>query len=238
MSKLELAKGFRRRFRITPGDEVIQAEVEDDFHCMSVIVHHDGKKAMRVVADLRRAPWSTCPGAEAALEKAFAGVELTAFPGHGDKSSNCTHLYDLALLAAAHADDENQTIYDILVSDPVDNQRHAEVRKNGETLLHWIESEFRIVSPDNIAGVRIDQLRSWIKSLKPMLQEPARLLQWANMLANGRIIPLADQSDATKMPPSCYTFQPERAVQATRIGRIRDFSEGIEQPLDEYKTVV
>ena len=238
MAELDTKAGFRRRFRITPGQGVIQAEVEDDFHCMSVLLHHDGVTATRVTADLRRAPWSTCPGAQYALEQTFSGLELSQFAGFGEKSANCTHLYDLALLAAAHASDETQTIYDILVSDPIENRRQAELLKNGESLLRWVESEFRIISPEGIAGTRIDQLRSWIKSLDPALQEPARLLQWGNMLANGRIIPLADQSDATKMPPSCYTFQPERAVMAKRIGEIRDFSKNIGAPLDEYKPIV
>jgi hypothetical protein len=74
-------------------------------------------------------------------------------------------------------------------------------------------------------------MRTWIDSLAPELQEPARLLRWGNMIANGRIIPLAQQSDATKMPASCYSFQPQRAVIAKRIGLIKDFSDGAVQPL-------
>lgn len=230
--------GFWRRIRLTPSPNAVQAEVEDDFHCMSVVVHHDGEKALRIVPDMRRAPWSTCPGAVDGLVQTFTGVALALFPERGEKKANCTHLYDLALLAASHAADRAQTIYDVLVSDPVDNQRLAEVRRNDETLLTWIESGFQIVKPDAAAGIRLDKLRSWIETLEPALQEPARLLQWGNMLANGRIIPLEKQSDATRMPPSCYTFQPERAEVAKRIGEIRDFSHGAGRPLEGCKTVV
>lgn len=234
---LHRTPGFRRRFRLTPSPYVVQAEVEDDFHCMSVVVHHDGEKAVQIIPEMRRAPWSTCPGAVEYVVQTFTGVALRLFAERGDKKSNCTHLYDLALLAANHAADEEQTVYDILVSDPVDGQRFAEIRRNGKGLLNWVESGFQIVKPESAAGCCLDRLRSWIDGLDQPLQEPARLLQWGNMLANGRIIPLQNQSDATRMPPSCYTFQPERAKLAERIGRIRDFSQGNDQPLDEFKTV-
>ena len=229
---------FWRRIRITPSQWAVQAEVEDDFHCMSVVVHHDGEKAINIIADIRRVPWSTCPGAAQSLVRTFSGVALKQFPMRGDKKTNCTHLYDMALLAASHAMDEEQTIYDIRVSDAVDQQRRAEVRRNDEALLSWIESKFQIVQPESAAGIRLDRLRSWIDSLDRSLQEPARLLQWGNILANGRIIPLENQSDATRMPPNCYTFQPERAQLAKRIGKIRDFSQGNDQPLDEFKPVI
>lgn len=227
--------GFWRRFRITPEKGVIRTEVEDDFHCMSVLLHHKNGTATEVVADLNRAPWSTCPGAESKLVDTFSGQSLVDFSQLGDKKMNCTHLYDLALLAAAHAHDKEQTIYDILVSDPENEMRDAVVRLNGETVLTWREQGFHIVEPEGAAGIRLDKLRVWIDTLKPDLQEPARLLQWGNMLANGRIIPLENQSDATKMPASCYTFQPERAVIAKRIGEIKDFSQGGITPLDRQE---
>lgn len=231
-SPLEQLPGFRRRFRIMPGVGRVQSEVEDDFHCMSVIVHHDGVTATAIEPDMRRAPWNTCPGAEKQLQQTFTGVALSDFASRGDKTSNCTHLHDLALMAAAHAFDEKPSIYDLLVSDPVDGVRRAEVRCDGKSLLGWSVEGFKIVQPPALAGMTLDNMRTWISSLDPTLQEAARLLRWGNMVANGRIIPLDQQSDATKMPPSCYTFQPQRAVMATRIGAIRDFSSGVVQPLE------
>ncbi len=229
---LEQMPGFRRRFRITPGVGRVQSEVEDDFHCMSVIVHHDGVTATAIEPDMRRAPWTTCPGAEQQLQQTFTGVALSDFAVRGDKTANCTHLHDLALMAAAHAFDEKPSIYDLLVSDPVDGVRRAEVRCDGRSLLGWSVDGFKIVRPPALAGMTLDNMRTWISSLDPKLQEAARLLRWGNMVANGRIIPLDQQSDATKMPPSCYTFQPQRAAVAKRVGQIRDFSKGVVQPLE------
>ncbi len=232
---LEALPGFRRRFRVTPGKGRVQTEVEDDYHCMSVIVHHDGAVATAIEPDMRRAPWSTCPGAIEQLKATFTGVALKDFSIRGEKKINCTHLYDLAILASEHAFDTTPTVYDILVSDPVEGERLAELRKDGETLLGWSEAKFQLVAPAEVAGLSLMNMRTWIDTLDPIRRKAAKLLQWGNMIANGRSIPLEQQSDATRMPPNCYTFQPERAVVARRVGAIRDFSADTRQPLEEYR---
>ncbi|MAA60287.1 MAG: hypothetical protein CMK79_09060 [Pseudomonadales bacterium] len=239
--------GFWRRIHITPAsrsvvqnsvaENAVIAELEDDFHCMSVVLHHNQGRVLNIEADMHRAPWSTCPGATTQLLQTFSGAKLSEFPRQGQKKINCTHLYDLAVLGAAHALDENPTIYDIRVSDPIDHTRQAAIYSNRRLLLHWIEKNFHLTEPAAAAGIRLDQLRSWIDTLAPELQEPARLLQWGNILANGRVIPLAEQSDATRMPPSCHTFQPERAKLARRVGGIQDFSKETSPPLTQYSAV-
>ena len=98
--------------------------------------------------------------------------------------------------------------------------------------MGWAEASLTILEPDELAGTPLFEMQSWIQSLEPALQEAARLLRWGNLLANGRSIPLEQQSDATRMPANCYTFQPERREQARRVGEVRDFSRGVEQPLE------
>ncbi|MDH4040401.1 MAG: hypothetical protein OEW92_05065 [Gammaproteobacteria bacterium] len=224
--------GFRRRFRITPLPGHVTTEVEDDYHCMSVSVSHDAITASTVKADLARAPWSTCPGAVAQCETTFSGVALAEFPARGEKTSNCTHLYDLALLAAAHALDSVPMVYDIFVSDPVDGKRQAEIQRDGLTVLKWSDSNFHILEPLELEGMPLLDMREWIASLDGPGQEAARLLRWGSVIAHGRTIPMAKQSDASRMPPNCYSFQPEQSVRARRIGEVRDFSDGTIQPLE------
>lgn len=235
---IEYTPGFRRRFRITPSPGCVVSEVEDDYHHMKVSVHHDTRVASSVEASLIRAPWTTCPGAAAKCEQTFTGTALAAFSEQRGKASNCTHLYDLALLAAAHALDVAVLVYDIFVSDPVDGKRFAEIRRNGETVLSWSDSHFHIVEPAELAGMSIMNTRSWIDSLEPGKQESARLLSWGSVVAHGRVIPIERQSDASRMPPNCYTFQPEQAARARRIGEVRDFSDGTVQPLENYEELV
>ncbi|MYM64042.1 DUF2889 domain-containing protein [Pseudomaricurvus sp. HS19] len=230
---LDALPGFRRRFRITPAVHRVCCEVEDDFHCMEVTLHHAGGVATRVEALMHRAPWTTCPGAQQKVQETFTGVRLDEFVRRGEKKENCTHLYDLALLAAGHAQEERVQQYDILVSDPDESGvSQAALRLNDVTLLHWIVQGFVMVEPSEAAGIRLDRLNDWIAGLDAPLQEPARLLRWAIMIAHGRSIPMEEQSDATRMPPNCYTFQPHRAVNALRVGLIRDFSNDESQPLD------
>lgn len=228
---LESLPGFRRRFRVAPRPGRVECQVEDDFHCMAVTIDHDGVVADRVEGRVIRAPWTTCPGAEQKLRETFTGEALSDFPACREKRENCTHLYDLALLAAAHANDSESLLYDVLVSDPVEGRKRAEVRRDGACVLAWVEADFALLEPAELAGLRLDALQPWLQTLDAPLQEAARLLRWATMMANGRIIPLEEQSDATRMPPNCYTFQPDRAVQARRVGEMRDFSREAVQPL-------
>ncbi len=229
--RLDDLPGFRRRFRIVPGRGLATAAVEDDFHCMTVALRHDGERIAGVEAKTIRAPWTTCPGAEPVLADTFIGVALAEVARRGLKQANCTHLYDLAVLAAAHAGDAEETIYDVLVADPVEGRIAAEARRNGVPVLRWTLAGIDLVEPAEVAGRNLMQLRDWIESLDPPLREAARILQWASLMAHGRQLPLEHQSDATRMPPNCYTFQPEMARQAVRVGKIIDFSKGGRAPL-------
>lgn len=236
MTVIDQLPGFRRRFRVTTGRGWVRSAVEDDYHCMQVTLRHSEGIVTAVEPVMARAPWTTCPGAVARLMATFTGVALDRFASRGEKSENCTHLHDLALLAAAHAPDGGPLVYDILVSDPVAGRRCSELRCNDVPLLRWVELDGRIVEPAVLSGLRLDQLRAWIDSLEPALQEAARLLRWGAILAHGRTVPMERQSDASRMPPNCYTFQPQRAAAAVRCGAIRDFSRGAAQPLDRLPT--
>lgn len=229
---IDARPGFRRRILITPRAGWVRAEVEDDYHEMRVTLRHEGGVAVGVEAELLRAPWTTCPGALAKLVETFTGTPLAAFETRGEKQTNCTHLHDLAIFAAAHAVDERPTVYDVLRADPVDGRVEAELRRNGETLFAWTLEGFRIVAPAEVAGIELFKLKPLLERLDAGGQEAAKIFRWAIIVGHGREIPLANQSDATRIPPNCYTFQPERAVIAKRVGLIRDFSRGDAQPLD------
>ena len=218
--------------RVDPAPGRVRAAVEDDYHCMHVVLHHDGVRISEVEGVMERAPWTTCPGAPLQLQQTFTGTTLAEAAARGEKQSNCTHLYDLAILAAAHAADSAPMVYDMVVSDPVDGCNTAEIRRNGEPVLTLGVERGAITSPAEIAGTPLMKLRSWIESLDPPAREAAKLLQWGAIIAHGRMIPLENQSDATRIPPNCYTFQPERAVHAKRVGRIIDFSASERQPLE------
>lgn len=233
--QLDDLPGFRRRFIIAPAVDRVRADLEDDYHCMGVTVHHDGRVATGLEAVMARAPWNTCPGAVETLRETFTGVALEAFAERGAKRANCTHLHDLATLAARHAFEPGPLVYDILVSDPVEGARRAEIRRNGASILEWTHADGRMTAPAAIAGMPLDRLKAWIDSLEPERKEAARLLQWGTLIANGRTIPWERQTDARRMRAgSCFTFQPDRMTEAKRIGAVRDFSTG-PRPLEDYR---
>jgi len=232
MSDAAVRPGFRRRFLIEPGDVVVTASLEDDFHHMTVKLSHDGSTISSVDGTVHRAPWTTCPSASAVLEDTFVGSNLADAARRGLKQANCTHLYDLAVLAAAHAADQVAIAYDLTVADPLAGEAVAEICRDGQAVHRWILVDDTLADPPEIAGKSLLQLREWIASLDTDRREAAKLLQWASLVAHGRQIPLEDQSDATRMPPNCYTFQPDKARQAKRVGRVIDFSTSDRQPLE------
>jgi hypothetical protein len=226
--------GYRRRLRVTPSPGRVLTELEDDYHCMAVTLHHDGHVATAVEPVMDRAPWSTCPGAVAVLEQTFVGIALNSFASRGNKRANCTHLHDLAVLAAAHAFDTAATVFDILVSDPVAGRSAAELRRSGTTVLDWSVVKGRIIAPAPLAGLDLDDMRNWIESLDPATQEAARLLRWGTMVAHGRTLPAGWASGSGNMASRsrCFTFQPHRVGEAKHVGAIRDFSRGTARPLE------
>jgi len=234
---LDSLPGYRRRFRVTPGEGWVRSELEDDYHHMRVTLRHACGVITAVEPEMVRAPWTTCPGALARLQQTFTGVALAEAPARmSEKATNCTHLHDLATLAAAHAGDRAPLTYDILAEDPVAGRRRIELRRNGEPVMNWVEQDGRLVEPAAAAGLGLLQLKPYIEGLDAEGQEQARILRWGAIVAHGRAIPLEDQSDATRMPPTCFTFQPETKAKARRVGEIRDFSRGGEQPLEPRRT--
>lgn len=231
---LDHLPGFRRRLLVTPRSETVTAAVEDDYHCMAVTLVHDGTTITEIEGVMERMPWTTCPGAPAVLKATFQGVGLEEVAARGAKQANCTHLHDLALLAAAHAMDTDPTRYDILVSDPVEGLVTAEIRRDG-AVIHRIEHRADTVTkPADASGISLFKLRGWIETFSGIEREAARLLQWGTILAHGRTTPMDRQSDASRMPANCFTFQPENSANAVRVGQIVDFSGSGREPLSHF----
>jgi len=239
-----LPPGYRRRIRITPGNfdgerGHATAALEDDMHCMVVRIDHDGSHVTAVHPHTERAPWNVCPAAAQTLVETFTGLPLAAATAPRAKWSNCTHLYDLAALAAAHAGDAAPTVYDIASSDEIDGVVTNEVRRDGVLVHRWTMNGFALLTPPAIAGIELTKLRDWIATLPPAEAEAARLLQWASLVAHGRQMTNWETFAPEEMPPNCFAFRPEASREhIVRIGIRHDFSRdegasGIE-PLDHF----
>ncbi len=228
---LDEKPGFRRRIVITPHPGEVTAALEDDIHCMAMTLIHDGEAVTGVSAQMDRWPWSTCPGAREVAEQSFIGAPLTRSGRIGDKRQNCTHLYDLAEWALVHALDAGPTQYDVQVDDPVAGRAQTRIMRNGDLVMEWTLEGNDIVAPEGLAGLTLFTLRDWIASLDGPMREAARILQWASLVAHGRQMEWVMGAKPTHMSGQCYSFQPDRAAIAKRIGERRDFSSGGRAPL-------
>ena len=159
--------GFRRRWRIEPNEDRITAALEDDIHCMAVTLHHDGDTIRSVEAVMDRWPWHTCPGAEAVVRDTFIGVKLAEAARRGEKQANCTHLYDLALLAAGHAGDGAPTHYGASVADPVDGLVESLLLRDGQEVLLVVNHGFDPVGRNPGTGTGSPDIIRTVKGVAP-----------------------------------------------------------------------
>ena len=210
-ASLDSLPGFRRQIRLTPGQGVVSAAVMDNFHEMLVRITHDGAVITGFEAETRRAPFTLCPGAEAVARRSFVGLPLARALVPAEKSNNCTHLYDLAVLAAVHALDDAPLVYDVLVSDAGDDGLVlAEIRRDGVAVWQWALRDQVVVVPE--AGP-LRSLRHWIATLTPEQAETARMLQWCCLMAAARQAKTVTEASTYHMALSCYAFGGEAADQ-------------------------
>jgi hypothetical protein len=227
---------YRRAFALEGGPRRAVAEMEDDFHRFRVVVTHDGERVAKVEADARRYPWTECAGATAKL-RSLEGMPLSrrhsAAGRHADPRSNCTHLFDLATLAIAHAaSGRARRRYDLEVPDRRDGRTTARLARDGEAVLAWEVDGSRIASPEPFAGVDLGGIGFLLwteKRLDSELAEAALLLRRACFIAMGRMRDLDEAPTASALmgfaTGLCHSFTPGVAERARRMrGTTLDFS--------------
>ena len=236
---IAMGAGYRRRILIEPAAGQVTAELEDDYHRMVVTLFHRDGVVTRVDCAMKRSPWTGCPGAMQRLQETFTGVALIDVSRRGEKSTNCTHLHDLALFAAAHAKEKKAVAYDMhcSVSDDgtLGGRRKARLRRNGIELLSWVLDGTVFVTPEPLAGSSLMELGGYVATLGKESAEAVRILRWAAIVGLGRMMELPADVPATGFASaSCYNFQPERAGNSfRRPGADVDFSRDGMEPLAE-----
>jgi hypothetical protein len=233
---------YRRRILITASGDEVTAELEDDFHHFRVTIAHDGARVTDVRGEGVRFPWTTCPLAADQLVP-LAGMPLstrsTAVGEFVSARDNCTHMFDLAGLAVAHAArGGHRREYDVVVPDPVDERRHVTLARDGSPLLSWDVDRTTILDPPPFAGRHLrGGFLAWAEqALDPETAEAAIVLRRACDIAHGRMQDLDIYDDARPllqfMAGSCFTFQHGRGENALRMkGTIRDFTDHPERLL-------
>ena len=257
---------YRRRILVVSGGDSrsVRAGIEDDFHHFEVDLKHDGKVVTAIEGRGIRHPWVTCPQAAGAL-RALVGQPLdTAIVRRNDVTDvtqQCTHMYDLSLLAIARgARGAGTTRYDVEVADRPDRTRfprienglvhrvvdgpdgttRAVLRRDGKSLLAWALDGRTVVGPPSVAGLDFRKIGRWaVDTLVEDAQvEAVKVLRQGIFVSSGRANEFDTVEGAGSMRPAlalCFAFQPERVQLGLRErGSEIDFTDRPDGPLADF----
>jgi len=236
---------YRRRIRVVNTDaHTVVGGLEDDFHYFIVTVHHDGARVTGIESHATRWPWTTCPDAGRLLDE-LLGMELSprclAVGEVTNPRLQCTHQFDLAGLAIAHATrDVASRQYDTEVPYGAQSGGPREVRlwRDGEEHLAWTLDGHACVAPEPYASApwRGGFLKWADTTLSVDDAEAAAVLRRCCDIGFGRGADLESYPRASQLGIGssgiCYTFQPETsAVSFRQLGTIRDWDGHVDEML-------
>lgn len=235
---------YRRRIRLRNQGQQVCAELEDCNHGFRLHIKHDDQCIRAIDVEALRFPLSSCPGAAKPLQD-LVGCRLDSktatFTQASTPRSNCTHLYDLALLAVNHARREDiKRVYDVEVADAISGPQHMTVLRNGEVIHRWQVDQQRLIAPSPISAKPIMQgFSRWSQQFFGDAEqlEAAQVLQRGYFVARARRVELNNRGgepavNDSMMIGACYSYSPSVVEQATRLpGTVRDFSDCPEQLL-------
>lgn len=226
---------YRRRILIRGGPGWTRADIEDDPHRYGVLVHHDGKRVTAVEDFALRTPWTLCVAAAARIS-ALKGMPLSADPTaifrYTAASEQCTHVFDTAGLAVAHAA-RGTARREYEVEAPywsLDGPHEVILRRDGFEVLRWTVADRQIVAPPPYAGHDWQKMLGWARETFVHRDdfEAVVVLRRATMIAGARTVnldPLDNAAQTGHANGACYVFQPANASRALRVrGSTLDFT--------------
>ncbi|MFT5333861.1 MAG: hypothetical protein ACI9GB_001768 [Halioglobus sp.] len=228
----------------TMSEGQVTAWLEDDFHHFGVTIFHNGESVTDVAVATPRHPYTTCASAGQPL-RALVGAPLVERASDVGRWINmreqCTHVFDLAGLAMAHAAaGRKHRRYQTTIDDrPVvavhtSGQRtlgsgRAALLQDGVEVMNWDIDRYEITSPETWAGQSLKKgFRAKTETLALDPAEHATILRRSIMVAGGRS---ADRDTVllpreNSKPAVCHTYQPAQRPQAEFItSSVRDWSD-------------
>ena len=222
---------------VAHADGRVVAGMEDEMHRFELVLHHDGQRVTRVDGRAVRWPWSPCVESPEALRE-IVGMPLSTRPSAigrwTDARQQCTHQFDLAGLAVAHAaryvaGGAAARRYDAIVPDWFTPPFDARLWRDGVEMLTWRVGAEAIESPEPFVGVSLrGRFIDWCEeNLEHDIAEAAMVLRRAVWISPARRVDLeacATALESHLTPDVCYTAQPQRLSIATRNrGSLHDY---------------
>ena len=206
----------------------VEGRVEDNVHDFSVAIAHDGIQVQDITGGAHRVPWTSCPFAVQALN-ALVGAPLAGGGPRIDASQQCTHLFDLARLAIAHASRGGDRLYDIHVAAEAEvGAARARLWRDHGLFLDWRLQGDVVAEGHPFMAHRTSGRAIWPvgAQAQPDLIEAALILRRCLLVFRGRRRAHADVDRASEllhMAGACFSFQPERSANAVRPPGFTDY---------------
>lgn len=216
---------FYRRVIFDVTDSHCRVAMEDEHHYFIVDLGHDGEKITSVTSTARRTPWTLCPQAERRLQD-FIGQPLRSRMAVKlddiDGKQQCTHQYDLVMVALTQALRPGRREYVTRVSGRMHEYRHAQLWLDDKQVLDW-HLQGTLIDSDDVFDQRdLRSILPWAdEHLDDATLEALYVQRRAVMVAASKGINMDQFSDAgqlmSRQSGACFAFQPERADEAKRV---------------------
>ena len=238
---------LQRHIRVRSAPGVVIGKLDDNHHAMQCRLHHDGKVVTGIDSEMVRVPMSTCPGAKLILQElvdeplARSWKDLTA---DGRARRQCTHLFDLALLAFGFASETSRDrCIDIVMPDAIDGLRTVRVWVDEVLVINWVTRDDVILSPEPWRGQQILEsfLRRALETTSGIERDAALMAQKTMIVARGRSHIFdkregAPISDVGSMLGVCYSYGEAHYSQARQIAdHVIDLSDGVVESPDMFE---
>ena len=245
---------YRRRIVVDAQPGRARGELADDFHHFAVTIEHDGRSVTAIDGEGIRVPWTTCRGAAEPLERVVGAPirrSLAQVARYTDPRAQCTHWYDVACLAVAHAARRQAggaatRRYDLVLPDRREGVTEPTLDRDGERLIEWRLAGLRITRarPQVFAGVTMSG-PSWSDFMKAAsggggdddFAEAAAVMRRGVFIGLGRQYDFESITHAASFAPvvgaACHTFSDAHRDEARKLpGTVRDFHAAPERILD------
>jgi len=233
-----VTRTYHRKIRLVAVGNEVHADLVDNPHHFRVRLQHDGERVTALVSEAIRYPWTPCPEAARPLQ-ALVGMPLStrcnAVGEHARANQQCTHLFDLAGLAVAHAAaGRERRLYHCVVKGGPGEIANATLQRDGELILDWEihggfgASRLRGAAPFEDVPLTGGFMAWAQRELEPELAEAAIVLRRGCMIGGVRFFDLDEVSKAPEVGTvqgQCFTYTPGRVEYAYRVrGTRRDFT--------------
>lgn len=232
----QLAGGFRRRIRLFPAPGRIVAGLEDNLHRFAMELSHNGRDVADVRMRTERYPWTTCADAAAFLREQIVGKRLDELAGL-NCFEHCTHLFELAVLCAAHSHDTAPTQFDLHVEEWAGDRTRVLLQINGRRVLDLRVKGQVVDTPGDWFGRDLLQFSHWRKDLDAASAEAAMLVGRAIYVSLGRKSAIVERASdrGPRVLGVCFSYQPQRVQEAMRMAHSRrEFSDSSDQLLENF----